>query len=45
MIPRRFISRTTSSPKGDSPPHSSAGSPRGVEESAMSLLPEWVSVM
>lgn len=40
-IPRRFISRTTSSPKGLSPPCLGAS----VDESAQAVVSEWVSVM
>ena len=40
-MPRRFISRTTSSPKGESPPCFGAS----VAESAQAVFLEWVIVM
>ena len=41
IMPRRFISRTTSSPKGLSPPHLGAS----VALSAQVVVLEWVKVM
>ncbi len=40
-MPRRFISRTTSSPNAERPPCSGAS----VAESAQGVFFEWVSVM
>ncbi len=40
-MPSQFISRTTSSPNGDSPSTAAAS----VAESAQAMLREWVSVM
>ena len=42
IIPRRFISFTTSTPKGESPPHSSFDP---LAESQTSLSPKWHNVM
>jgi hypothetical protein len=41
IIPSRFISRTTASPNGDSPPHFGAS----VALSAQVVVREWVRVM